>query len=141
MEPLEIIDSVQTQKKEIIKKIKENLNTSTIEEIINKSLNPSTSTGALSNTLLILNKIEQVLFDVSIVKMEMRELSEKLPNENQYSMVRKELKVALSAVGDCYIIAKSRYDHVDKILMGVRSINSNLRTRDRANDETTLPKE
>lgn len=136
VDPIKIIATIQGHKKTVIDSVKKKLDVSKVEDIIKKALNPKESTKALSNVLLTLNNIEEVIYDISIIKMELRELSEKLPNETQYSMVRKELKVGLSAVGDCYIIAKNRYDHVDRVLTGVRSINSNVRMREKGHDDT-----
>ena len=122
----EILNQVKVYKETVVEKTK-SLTTEQIPIIMKLSVNDKQSLKALGDVIGELNKIEQILFEVSIVKMELRSLFSEIPRESRETRLYREVQKALNIVGDCNVIAKTRYDYVGQVLGTVKSINSNLR--------------
>jgi len=123
----EIIKFIRSTKEEITQLVS-NITLVNIEDCINKSLNPIEAPKAIASTLLELSKVEQVNYDISIAKMEIRNLLETLGNLDSLTALKKEAKTALIVLGDCHQIIKSRYDFLGIVFGGIRSLNSNFRS-------------
>jgi hypothetical protein len=122
----QIINQVRGYKEEVVK-ITKALSTKDVAEIVEMSITEKQSTQALGKITNLLNQVEEVLFNVSIVKMELRSLINSFPKTQNPTILQREVQLSLNVVGDCYVIAKTRYDHIAQVVGTVKSINSNLR--------------
>jgi len=99
-----------------------------VSDILDKSLNAEGCTGAIVALLGKIGEVEEVVYDLNIIKMEARSILAGTPDTAVLRGLRQELKALLSIVGDCVGIARARYDFLGTALGGVRSVNSNFRT-------------
>lgn len=123
----DILKQVKAFKSEVVKKTKD-LSTSSIPGIMNLAITEKQSLESLGKIIAELNTTEQILFDVSIVKMELRSLFADISkDQTQQSKLHRSVQKALNTVGDCHVIVKTRYEYITQVLGTVKSINSNLR--------------
>lgn len=124
----DIIAAIEDYQVEAVAKAKKDLNSLDIKKSLEGGLHPATSITALGNLMVMASDVEQILYDLSIIRLELRLLKEEVPSNDTVSQLSKTLRKCIAAVNECHAIATSRYNHVSSVLTAVRSVNSNFRT-------------
>ncbi len=97
-----------------------------VASLLKGSLNPDESGRALSEVITAMCDAEERLYDVSLIRMEVRSILAELDSAD-LTLVKKEFRKVLDLSSDGVNIAKSRYEHLQTVLGGLRSINANMR--------------
>lgn len=97
-----------------------------VATLVSGRLNPANSGRALSEIITAMCDAEERLYDVSLIRMEVRSILAELDNA-ELTVVKKEFRKVLDLSSDGVNIARSRYEHLQTVLSGVRSINANMR--------------
>jgi len=127
----EIISSLREYKEKAISLVK-TLNLDKSKECIRKSVSAQNLTKSLGLMMDELRKVEDVSYTLSIMKIEARSLSDSLPEGPLYQPVRMELKGLFSILGEAIVLTKSRYEFLQTVFTGIRSINTNFRSLNRS---------
>jgi len=98
-----------------------------IAELVKGSLSPDKSGRAISEVITAMVDAEERLYDLSIIKMEARNLLTTM-DDPSLMVAKKEFRRVLDLASDGVVIAKNRYEHLQTVLGGIRSINTNMRS-------------
>lgn len=133
----EVLETIKKYETDSYSMIKE-MTSRKVRASIKRSIVPEQSLQAIAITLEQLSKVDDIIYDLAIFKMELRTFLEELPVGVKFNELRAANRKALNIVGECQVIAKTRYHAIETVLQGIRSINSSFRSTNR--NQTSVSK-